>query len=137
MLRGRRRHPEHSSPARHGTEQAGKVAAETKTQVKDLLGQAQEGLREQLGTQQKRVAGGLHSIGDELGSMARNSDGSGVATDLVQQLSTRADGSASWLDNRDAGSLLSEVRGYARQHPASIIAIAAAARTRSNRTFIG
>ena len=108
-------------------EQAGKVAAETKTQVKDLLAQAQEGLREQAGSQQKRVAGGLHSLGEELSNMARNSDGQGVATDLVQQLSTRADGIAAWLDNRDPGSLLGEVRRYARQHPGTFIAVAAAA----------
>ena len=108
-------------------EQAGKVGAEAKTQVKDLLSQTQRELRDQAGTQQTRVAGGLRSLGDELGSMARNSDGTGVATDLVQQLSTRADGIATWLDNRDPGSLLGEVRNYARQHPGTFIAIAATA----------
>jgi len=59
--------------------------------------------------------------------MARNADGTGMATDLVQQLSTRAGDVASWLDNRDPGSLLSEARGYARRHPGTFIAIAAVA----------
>jgi len=112
-----------------GTAQAhaSTVAGEAKTQAKDLLSQTQGELREQAGVQQKRVATGLHSLSDELGSMASNSEGSGVASDLVQQAASRAGSIASWLEDRDPGSLLEEVKDFARRRPGTFIGIAAVA----------
>jgi hypothetical protein len=107
--------------------QAANVAGEAKTQAKDLLAQTQGELRDQAGAQQQRVASGLHSLSEELGSMARNSEGSGIASDLVQQVSTRAGSVASWLEDRDPGSLLDEVRTFARTRPGTFIGLAAVA----------
>lgn len=108
-------------------EQAGTVASEAKTQAKDLIKQTQSELREQAGAQQERVATGLRSLSDELGSMAENSSGGGIAADLVQQVATRAGGVASWLDERDPGALLDEVKTFARNKPGTFIGIAAVA----------
>ncbi|MDQ0729143.1 hypothetical protein [Microbacterium sp. W4I20] len=102
-------------------DEATTVVGEAKTQVKDLYTQAQRELKEQAHTQQQRVAGGLRSIGDELGSMASNSTGSGVASDLVQQVSTRLSSAATWLGDRDPGSVLTEVKRYARRKPGTFI----------------
>lgn len=104
-----------------------KVGSETKQQAKDLYRQTQGELAEQAATQQKRVASGLRSLGDELGSMADSSETPGVASDLAQQAASRAAGVADWLDQRDPGALLSEVKGYARRSPGMFIAIAAVA----------
>ncbi|TFB75895.1 hypothetical protein E3O06_04450 [Cryobacterium glaciale] len=108
-------------------DEVGKVAAETKKQAKDLLTDARSQLTEQAGEQQARVADGLRSISDELTQMATVSDADGVATDLVRQAASRAGRVATWLDDRDPGSLLDEVRSYARRKPGTFIALAAAA----------
>jgi hypothetical protein len=108
-------------------DEAKNVAREAKSQAKDLYAQTQSELKEQAGVQQKRVASGLRSIGDELGSMADGSENPGLAGDLVRQVSDRAGSAASWLDSRDPGSLLAEVKSYARRKPGTFIAVAAIA----------
>ena len=106
-------------------DEAAAVAREAKSQVKDLYSQTTSELREQAGQQQQRVAAGLRSIGDELGGMASGSQDQGLATDLVRQASDRVSGVAEWLDARDPGSLLAEVKSFARRKPGTFIAIAA------------
>lgn len=116
-----------SNVAGTAKEQAGEVASEVKSQAKDLYGQATSQLKEQAGTQSQKVAEGLRSVSDELSSMADKSDGNGIASELVRNLSGRAGSAASWLDGRDPGSLLDEVKQYAARKPGAFIAIAAGA----------
>lgn len=106
-------------------DEAATVVGEAKTQAKDLYAQTQRELSEQANTQQQRLAGGLRSVSDELGSMATNSEGSGVASDLVQQVSGRLSAAATWLGDRDPGSVLREVKRYARRKPGTFILAAA------------
>ncbi|MGD8167266.1 hypothetical protein ACEXOS_008575 [Herbiconiux sp. P16] len=108
-------------------DEAANVASEAKTQAKDLLRQTQQELKEQAATQQQRVASGLRSVGDELSEMASTSETQGVASDVVRQVAERADGVASWLDGRDPGSLLTELKSFARRRPGMFIAGAAVA----------
>jgi hypothetical protein len=108
-------------------EEAAGVAYEAKAQAKDLYRQAQDELREQAAEQQKRVASGLQSISDELFQMAGASERQGVASDIARQAADRAGGIASWLDRRDPGSLLAEIKSYARRNPGTFIAGAAIA----------
>jgi uncharacterized protein YjbJ (UPF0337 family) len=107
-------------------DQAKQVASEAKGQAKELIGQATTELKEQAATQQQRVAEGLRGVSDEFESMADGSVG-GVASELVRTLGDRAGSVATWLDARDPGSLLSEVKAYAARKPGTFIAIAAAA----------
>jgi hypothetical protein len=86
-------------------EQAGKVASEAAGQAKQLFGQATSELKDQAGAQQEKAAAGLRSVGQQLSSMADGAD-SGVAQELVNNLSGRAHGVAEWLEGRDPGSLL-------------------------------
>lgn len=104
-----------------------KVGSETKQQAKDLYRQTQTELKDQAASQQKRVASGIRSLSDEFGSMAEKSETQGVASDLAQQAATRAASVADWLDQRDPGALLEEVKGFARRRPGVFIAIAAVA----------
>jgi len=108
-------------------EEAANVAAEVKTNARDLLHQAKADLTSQAGTQQQKVAEGLRNISGELHSMANASDQPGVASDLVRQAAERSQSIASWLDNRDPGSLLDEVKSFARQRPGAFLLIAAGA----------
>ncbi|MCU1544963.1 MAG: hypothetical protein JWP30_63, partial [Homoserinimonas sp.] len=104
-----------------------KVASEIGTQARDLLGQAKTGLVDQAGTQQERLATGLRSIGEELASMGNSTAEPGVATEIVRQAGQRTSDVADWLSARDPGSLVEEMKTFARQRPGTFIAIAALA----------
>ena len=59
--------------------------------------------------------------------MADAPDQQGVASDLIRQAADRSESVASWLDNRDPGSLLDEVKSFARQRPGTFLLVAAGA----------
>src|SRR4029079_14440947 len=118
-------------------EQAGQVTAEATHQAKQLLAQAQSELSEQAAATQQRVSEGLHALADELSGMARNSDQDGVATDLARQAADKARQAAGWLADRDPGSLLDEVRSFARKKPGTYLAIALGAGVLAGRLTRG
>lgn len=107
--------------------EAANVATEVKTNARDLLHQAKSDLTSQAGTQQQKVAEGMRSISSELRAMADASNDPGVASDLVRQAADRSQSVASWLDGRDPGSLLNEVKSFARQRPGTFLLLAAGA----------
>ena len=107
--------------------EAANVATEVKTNARDLLHQAKSDLTSQAGTQQQKVAEGMRSISTELRAMADASNEPGVASDLVRQAADRSQSVASWLDGRDPGSLLNEVKSFARQRPGTFLLLAAGA----------
>jgi hypothetical protein len=115
--------------ARHvaevGKDEAKNVVQETGQQAKELWQQTRSQLLEQSAQQQTRVADGLRSLSEELSGMARGSEQQGVASDLAHQASQRMGDVASWLDQRDPGSLVSEVKQFARQRPGAFLATAA------------
>ena len=118
-------------------EQAGQVTAEAKNQAKQLLSQAQSELSEQAAGTQQRVSEGLRALADELSGMARNSEQDGVATDLARQAADRARTAAGWLADRDPGSLLDEVRTFARRKPGTYLALALGAGVLAGRLTRG
>jgi hypothetical protein len=107
--------------------EAAHVASEAKASAKDLFYQARSDLTDQAGAQQQKVAHGLRSVSEELHAMARASDQPGVASDLVRQAAERSSSVAAWLDGRDPGSLLNEVKSFARQRPGTFLLLAAGA----------
>jgi len=108
-------------------DQAQNVAAEAGSQAKDLLQQARTELGDQAGAQQQRVASGLHALGDELRSMSEHSEQPGVASDLVRQGASKSHDVASWLDSREPGHLVDELKSFARQRPGTFLLAAAGA----------
>jgi hypothetical protein len=120
------------------TEQAKNVADETKRQAKDLLNQAQSQVQEQAGTQKDKAASGLRSLADELRSMTEgNPLQNGTTTDLVRQASDKAHELASWIEQRDPGTLLDEVRQLARRKPGMFLLGAALAGVAAGRLTRG
>ena len=105
-------------------EQVSAVVSETGRQAKDLLQQAQTELAEQASAQQQRVAAGLRSLGDELHSMSRHDGDKGVATDLARQAAGKTHDVAGWLDDREPGQLVSELRAFGRRRPGAFLAAA-------------
>lgn len=103
------------------------VAEETRHQVRRITDQLGGELREQAANQQVRAAKGLRSVGSDFSQMADGSASSGYATDLVRQAGRKADDVAQWLDARDPGALLQEVKSFARRRPGLFLAIAVGA----------
>ena len=108
-------------------EQTQNVIAEAGNRTKDLLEQARGELGSQASAQQQRVAAGLRALGDELHAMTQHESDPGVATDLARQGATRSHDLASWLEGREPGSLLEELKGFARLRPSAFLGIAAGA----------
>jgi hypothetical protein len=118
-------------------EQTAAVTAEAARQGRDLARQAQGELAAQAGEQQKRLAGSLHALGNELAGMASQSQDPGVATDLVHQAAGTTRKVASWLEEREPGQLLEDVKTFARQRPGLFIALAAGAGLAAGRLTRG
>lgn len=108
-------------------EQAANVAGEATNHAKQMLGEAGDTLRQQAGEQQQRAAGGLRSISDQLHQMAEGASQETVASRIVRDLSNRAGSAAGYLEQRDPGSLVNEVKRFAAGRPGTFIAIAAGA----------
>jgi uncharacterized protein YjbJ (UPF0337 family) len=108
-------------------EQASNVASEAADHARQLYGQASDTLKDQAGQQQQRAASGLRSLGDQLGRMAEKDDEQGIAAKVVRDLSSRAGTVAGYLEDRDPGSLLDEVKSFAARRPGAFIALAAGA----------
>jgi len=108
-------------------EQAANVASEVADHARQLFGQASGTLKDQAADQQQKAASGLRTIGDRLGKMADNDDEQGLAAKVVRDLSNRAGSVAGYLEGRDPGSLVDEVKSFAARRPGTFIAIAAGA----------
>ncbi|WP_144126567.1 hypothetical protein [Catellatospora sichuanensis] len=116
-----------SEAAKTAAEQVKHVAQETGSQVRGLVDTATQELRDQAGTQQQRIAGGLHTIADDLSAMCQGSGSDRMAGQLMQQVSAGAHRTADWLEHREPGRVLDEVRDYARRHPGTFLLGALAA----------
>lgn len=102
--------------------QGKQVAAETGRQARGLVGQASEQVRQQVGAQQKRAADRLRGLGTQLQSMASKCEQDGGGAEVVRRASDAAQQAAGWLERREPGELVNEVRDYARQHPGAFLA---------------
>jgi cell division septum initiation protein DivIVA len=108
-------------------EQAANVASEVSDHARQLFGQASSTVKDQAADQQQKAASGLRTIGEHLGKMADNDDEQGLAAKVVRDLSNRAGSVAGYLEGRDPGSLVDEVKSFAARRPGTFIAIAAGA----------
>jgi len=108
-------------------EQAREVAGETAHQARNLMNEGRDQVRGQARAGQQKAADGLMAIADELRGMADKSDQSGMATELARQGAQRAQDLAGWLQNRQPGELLDELRSWARRRPGAFLLGAAAA----------
>jgi hypothetical protein len=115
-----------SDVASTATDKAKDVAQEAKRQARDLAGEARDQLSSRIGDQQQNLISNVRSLAEELEAMSRGEtspDGSsgGVAQELVSQASDRARSVADWLDGREPGELLDELRSFARRRPGTFL----------------
>lgn len=120
------------------SEQARNVAGETKRQAQDLINQAGGQVTKQAGAQKEKAVGGLRSLADELRSMAAGNGAQGGMTgDLARQAADKAQQFAGWLDQRDPGDLIEEIRQMARRKPGTFLVGAALAGVAAGRLTRG
>jgi hypothetical protein len=87
--------------------------------------------------QQQQAAGRLHVLAGELSAMAANGGQNGTAAELARQASGRLHGAASWLEQREPGDLVEEVRAFARRRPGVFVAAAVIAGIAAGRLTRG
>ncbi|MBQ0903784.1 hypothetical protein [Micromonospora sp. U21] len=111
--------------AQTAREQGTEVGREAARQARNLYGEARNQLASQTGEQQRRAAGGLRSLADEMRSMAEQGGQAGPVSELTRQAADRVHGVAGWLEEREPGDLITEVRDYARRNPGTFLVGAA------------
>lgn len=111
--------------AQTAREQGREVVGEATRQARNLYGEARTQLHSQAGDQQRRAASGLRSLADEMRSMAQQGGQAGPVTELAHQAAERVHGVAGWLEQREPGDLVNEVRDYARRNPGTFLVGAA------------
>lgn len=130
-----------SQVATTAADEAKHVALEAKQQATNVISQGRQQVAQQVQTQarngQQKAAQGLSSIAGELRSMAENSQQSGPATDLVRQATSKIDEVATWIEAREPGDLLDEVRSFARRRPGAFLLGAAVAGVLAGRLTTG
>jgi len=107
-------------------EQGRRVADEAAAQARTVLEDARQQVSEQAGSQQQKAASTLRTLGEDLSSMADNSE-SGMGSQLVRQASDQVQQVAGWLENREPADVIDEVRSFARRRPGAFLMVAAAA----------
>ncbi|MEO3780138.1 hypothetical protein ABGB16_25615 [Micromonospora sp. B11E3] len=111
--------------AQTAKEQGREVVGEATRQARNLYGETRDQLATHAGEQQRRAAGGLRSLAEEMRAMAQNSGQAGPVTELAHQAADRVHGAAGWLEERQPGELLAEVKEYARRNPGTFLVGAA------------
>src|SRR4051794_38601341 len=117
-------------------DQAGEVAEHARREARDLIHEARGQLTEQARGGQRKAGETLRALAAELHEMA-GGEHHGPASDLAAQAAGRVDGLADWLDRREPGDLVEEVRTFARRRPGVFLAGAALAGVLAGRLTRG
>ncbi|MEV4053523.1 hypothetical protein AB0J55_20215 [Amycolatopsis sp. NPDC049688] len=113
--------------AQTAADQAKHVAQHAQHEARDLLREGREQLQAQARDGQRKAADSLHQLAGQLERMAEQTDSPGVAADLARQALERTRSVAGWLEHREPGDLLDEVRRFARRRPGAFLVGAAVA----------
>jgi hypothetical protein len=127
-----------SQVASTAADQAKQVTQETRRQAQDLVQQGRQQLQEQARAGQQKAGQGLSSLAQELRTMVEGGQpASGPATDLVRQAGDKLEELAGWVQNREPGDLVNELRGFARRKPGVFLLGAAVAGVVAGRLTTG
>jgi uncharacterized protein YjbJ (UPF0337 family) len=101
-------------------EQAGQVAGTAKEQAGQLVTQTKEQLTEQAMSQRDRAIGSIRELSDEMQTMAECGS-SGLGTQIVRQGADVTGQIADFLEQREPGELVDELRNLARRRPGAFL----------------
>jgi hypothetical protein len=108
-------------------DQAQHVAEDVRHQARQLVNETGQQLNEQARGQRDRAVSGLRSLGNELDSMSTSTVQSGLGAQLAREGSSLTHQVADFLEHREPGQLVDELRQLARRRPGAFLAGAAAA----------
>lgn len=108
-------------------EQTRRVAEEATQQARNLMQDGRQQLMDQAREGQRKAVQSLHTVADQFERMSSQGDDSGVGQQLVGQAAEHTRSVASWLEGRQPGDLVNEVRDFARRKPGVFLAGAALA----------
>lgn len=115
---------------------AGTAKEQARTVVNDATQQVRSQVTDQATTQRDRLSETLRTFGDDLDKMASGEGAqSGMAADLVREVSERARSFGSHLQDREPAQLLDEARDFARRRPGTFLLGALAAGVVAGRLF--
>lgn len=98
--------------------EAGQVAQQAASSIRDIVSEGRSQLTNQVGTSQNRLAEYVHSLSDELGTMASGGgDGTGPLADLAHRYARQGGEISHWLSEHEPADLLNEVTRFARRRP--------------------
>ena len=128
-----------SQVASTAADQAKQVTQETKRQAQDMIAQGRSQLQEQARNGQQKAGQGLSEIAQQLRTMVDGSEQTptGPAADLVRQAGDKVEELAGWLQDREPGDLVNEVRAFARRKPGVFLFGAAVAGIVAGRLTTG
>jgi F0F1-type ATP synthase membrane subunit b/b' len=128
-----------SQVASTAADQAKQVTQETRRQAQDLVAQGRQQLQAQARTGQQKAGQGLSEIAQQLRTMVEGGGQtpSGPAADLVRQAGDKVEEIAGWIQNREPGDLVNEVRAFARRKPGVFLLGAALAGVVAGRLTSG
>jgi hypothetical protein len=108
-------------------EQVQAVASDLRGQTRQLTDEARTQLTDHAFAQRDNAVENLRSIGDELTGMAEKADSPGMGAQLIREVGGVALKSADFLQEREPGQLVEELRGLARRRPGAFLIGAAVA----------
>jgi len=128
-----------SQVASTAADQAKQVTQETKRQAQDLIAQGRSQLQDQARTGQQKAGEGLTGIAQQLRTMVEGGGEAptGPAADLVRQAGDKIEELATWVQAREPGDLVQEVRAFARRKPGVFLLGAAVAGVVAGRLTTG
>jgi hypothetical protein len=128
-----------SQVASTAADQAKQVTRETKRQAQDLVAQGRAQLQDQARNGQQKAGQGLAGIAQQLRTMVEGGGEtpSGPAADLVRQAGDKIEELADWVQAREPGELVDEVRAFARRKPGVFLLGAAVAGVLAGRLTTG
>jgi hypothetical protein len=127
-----------SQVASTAADQAKQVTQETKRQAQDLVQQGRQQLQHQARTGQQKAGQGLNDIAQQLRLMVQGGETpSGPAADLVAQAGDKVEQLAGWIQDREPGDLVVELRNFARRKPGVFLLGAALAGVVAGRLTTG
>ncbi|WP_460663588.1 hypothetical protein [Kribbella swartbergensis] len=107
-------------------EKASEITSDVREQTRRLAGETREQLTGQMSEQRDRAVGGLRGMSEELRGMAEHGQ-SGWGAQLARQGATWTDQVAEFLQDRELGDVLEDLRQMARRRPGRFLLGAVAA----------
>lgn len=108
-------------------EKVADVAAEAKDQALGLAHQVRSQMQDRTAEQHGRAKEQVRSVSDNLRQLAEGGGASGPVQQMVQELASRGEMLADYIESKDPQELMSDLRTFARRRPLMFLAGAAAA----------